>query len=54
MGPLWTSAGALATAASSVQAMTRQCAYIQTCQAMAGVRSRVRRSVAHEQVAVHA
>jgi hypothetical protein len=30
--------------------MTRQCAYFQTYQAMAGVRSHVRRSVAYEHV----
>ena len=46
MGQLSTSAGALATAASSRQAMTRLRVCFQTCQAMAGVRSHVRRSVA--------
>lgn len=46
MGQLSTSAGASATAASSQQAMTRQRVCFQTCQATAGVRSHVRRSIA--------
>ena len=53
MGQLSTYAGALVTAASLQQAMTRQCVYSQTCQAMAGVRLHVRRSVAHTEDGWH-